>query len=167
MYHQYCRWGLSTGSLIPEPLLSSIRIFPKLCIPNPTGRPQWLRVQGFLFNLHIFSTLPKRTESIVNSMFKTPNHWNRVALQSTIHCFFGVKGTEIQVFSDSNLRKKAFLFRHTIITKLTAANVMSTYFVRKPLFRVSYLTLITRHLYYFLLLITLLLMFSRSVVSEF
>lgn len=63
--------------------------------------------------------------------------------------FRRVKGIEIRVFSDSNLRKKTFLFRHTVITKQTAANVMSTYFVRKPLFRVSYVTLITRHLYYF------------------
>ena len=63
--------------------------------------------------------------------------------------FGRVKGIEIRVFSDSNLRKKTFLLRHTVITKQTAANVMSTYFVRKPLFRVSYVTLITGHLYYF------------------
>ena len=75
MYHQYCRWGLSTGSLIPEALLSSTQIFPQIMYSKSHRKASVAERSKALFNLHIFSTPPpKRTESIVKSMFKTPNH---------------------------------------------------------------------------------------------
>ena len=94
------------------------------------------------FSISTLCLPPKELRVHSKENVQDPKSLNHMVLQSTTHCFFGVKVIEIQVFLDS-------MFRHTIITKLTAANVMSTYFVRKPLFRVSYLTLITRHLYYF------------------
>ena len=63
-------------------------------------------VQGSLQSTHILYASPQKNRVHSKEHVQDPKSLNRMALQSTIHCLSGVKGTEIQVFSDDNLRKK-------------------------------------------------------------
>ena len=57
MYHQYCRWGLSTGSLILELPLSSTQIFPQIIYSESHRKASVAERSKALFNLHIYSML--------------------------------------------------------------------------------------------------------------
>ena len=72
MYHQYCRWGLSTGSLIPELLLSSTQIFPQIIYSESHRKASVAERFKALFNLHIYSM-----------MLLLLSHFSRVRLCAT------------------------------------------------------------------------------------